>query len=242
MYSKRRGEAHGRRFPRIMISTGLLAVTGSLVVPAVAGADGFTSKGAAQIFKSAVSASGAANSFSVRGSVDQPKMNLSLNLTLSASGAATGTLSINGGLVEIREIAGTGYFKGDTTFWTANSNATTAQLFAGKWIYAPITNSLFSGFRSFLSPKTFIHTFFGTTSGPFTKSSKTTKVDGKQTIGVMSNGPGTMYVATSGTHFIVKVQGSKTGSSAILTFGSYNNSVHPVKPAGGVSLKSLENA
>jgi hypothetical protein len=224
----------------MMISSGLLVATASLVAPTVAGADGFTSKSAAQIFKSAVTASGSASSFSVRGTVDQPKMDLSLNLSVSASGASTGSLSINGGHFDIREINGTGYFKGDKTFWTQNGNATTAQLFAGKWIYAPITNSLFSGFRSFLTPRTFIKSFFGTTSGPYTKNKTTTKVNGQQTIGVMSDGPGTMYVSTGGTHVIEKVQGSKAGSSAILTFGSYGDAVHPAKPAGGVSLKSLE--
>jgi hypothetical protein len=240
MSTTRRGQRQTHCVQRMMISAGLLASAGALVAPAVAGAAGFTSKSAAQIFKTAVSASGGANSFSVRGSVDQPKMDLTLDLSLSSAGAATGTITINGGQFEIREIGSTGYFNGDKAFWTKNGNAATAQLFAGKWIYAPITNSLFSSFRSFLSPSTFVHSFFGTVQGPFTKG-KTAEVDGASTIGVMSDGPGTLYAATSGTHFIEKVQGSKSGSSAVLTFSSYNKAVHPVKPAGGVSLKSLEN-
>lgn len=152
-----------------------------------------------------------------------------------------GTLSINGANVEIKEIDGTGYFKGDTAFWTKSASAAAAEVYAGKWIYAPISNSLFSGFRSFFSPKTFIKSFFGTDHGPYTKSS-TKVVNGKRTIGVMSDGPGTMYVATSGTHSIVKVQGSEAGATATLTFGSYGVAVHPVKPAGAVSLESLQNS
>jgi hypothetical protein len=153
-----------------------------------------------------------------------------LSWTLGVGGRTGGSRSCRGGRIHVQEKA----------FWTKNGNAATAQLFAGKWIYAPITNSLFSSFRSFLSPSTFVHSFFGTVQGPFTKG-KTAEVDGASTIGVMSDGPGTLYAATSGTHFIEKVQGSKSGSSAVLTFSSYNKAVHPVKPAGGVSLKSLEN-
>ncbi len=218
----------------------LVVTVVSLVAPPVAGADGFSSKSASQIFKSAIAASAAAHSFSVRGDIRQPKMNLSLDLSLSASGASEGTLSINGGNVQIREIAGTGYFKGDKTFWTKNANAATAELFAGKWVYAPVSNQLFSGFASFLSPQTFIKSFFGTDSGPYSKGSAKV-VDGKHAIGVMSDGPGTMYVETGGSHYIVDVQGSEGNSSAMLTFSSYGAAVKPVKPAGAVSLNALEN-
>ena len=38
-----------------------------------------------------------------------------------------GTLSINGANVEIKEIDGTGYFKGDTAFWTKSASAAAAQ-------------------------------------------------------------------------------------------------------------------
>ncbi len=211
-----------------------------MVAPSVAGADGFSSKSAEQIFKTAVAASAAASSFSVHGDIRQPKMNLALDLSLSASGSSQGTLSINGGKVQIREIAGVGYFKGDTKFWTKNANAASAQLLAGKWVYAPVSNPLFSGFRSFLSPRSFMKSFFGTDSGPYSKGSSKV-VDGKHVVGVMSDGPGTMYVATGGTHYVVNVQGTEGSSSALLDFGSYGVAVNPVKPAGAISLEGLEN-
>ena len=234
-------EARGHRLRPVMIPTLLLLAVSTLVAPSVAGANGFTSKSAGQIFKTAVSDSGAAGSFTVHGDIRQPKMDLTLDLSLSDSGLADGSLSINGGKAQIREISGVGYFEGDTAFWTKNANAATAQLFAGKWIYAPVTNSFFSSFRSFLSPRPFIQSFFGSDQGPYTKGT-TRVIDGKRTIGVMSDGPGTMYVATSGAHVIVNVQGSQGTSSVSLTFGSYGVAVHPVKPADAVSLQSLESS
>ena len=235
------GDRSHRLRPMILVSTVLLLAASSFVAPSMAGADGFSSKGAEQIFRTAVADSAAASSFSVRGEIRQPKMDLTLNLSLSASGMSEGTLSINGGNAQIREIAGTGYFKGDTAFWTSSANAATARLFAGKWIYAPLSNALFSGFRSFFSPRTFIKSFFGTDHGPYRKNG-TKLVNGKRTVGVMSDGPGTMYVATNGTHVIVSVQGSEAGALAKLSFGSYGVAVHPVEPTGAVSLESLQNA
>jgi hypothetical protein len=94
--------------------------------------------------------------------------------------------------------------------------------------------------RSFLSPRPFIHSFFGTDTGPFTKG-KLTTVDGKKTVGIMADGPGTMYVQTGGMHYIASISGRDGGSSGSLQFGSYGAPVNPVKPAGAVSLQSLES-
>jgi hypothetical protein len=220
--------------------TTLLVTATALLTPTIADAAGFSSKSAAQIFKSGIAASSAASSFSVSGTIDQPKTDLTLNLSLSASGAAQGTLLINGEHIQIRVIGGTGYFNGDTAFWTKNGNASTAQLFAGKWIYAPISNSLFSGLRAFLSPRSFIHSFLGSTKGPFSKAG-TASFGGKPAVGVRANGPGTLYVETGGGHFVVKVLAGSGSSSGSLTFGSYGAPVHPTKPSGGVSLQSLGN-
>jgi hypothetical protein len=228
------------RLRGVAILTTLLVAAATVITPTIAAADGLSSKSAAQIFKTGIKASSAASSFSVSGTIDQAKTDLTLNLKLSASGTSEGTLLINGEHIEIRVVGKTGYFNGDAAFWTKNGNASTAQVFAGKWIYAPITNSLFSGLRAFLSPKSFVHSFLGTTKGPFSKSG-TKSFDGKPTVGVSADGPGTMYVQSNGGHYIVNVQASQGGASGSLAFSSYGVPVHPTKPPGGVSLQSLEN-
>jgi hypothetical protein len=232
----------GVQRPRVkwIAIAGALISASSMVAPTIAGASGFSSESAAQIFKTAIQSSSGASSFSVKGTLNQPKMDLTLNLQLSASGMSQGTLLINGAHVQIKEIAGTGYFNADSAFWTQNGGAAEAATLAGKWIYAPISSSLFSGLRPFLSPRPFIHSFFGTDTGPFTKG-KLTTVDGTKTVGVMADGPGTMYVQTGGKHYIESISGRDSGSSGSLRFSSYGTAVHPVKPAGAVSLQSLES-
>jgi hypothetical protein len=241
MSTDQRTEQRRHRLGGVAIVTSLLVATPAMIAPTIAAADGLSSKSAAQIFKTGIKASSAASSFSVNGTIDQSGTDLTLNLSLSASGASEGSLIINGEHVQIRVIDGTGYFNGDSAFWTKNGNAATAQLFAGKWIYAPITNSLFTSLRAFLKPRSFVHSFLGTAKGPFSKGG-TASFGGKPAVGVRANGPGTMYVETSGGHFIVKVQASQGGASGSLTFNAYGVPVHPTKPPGGVSLQSLENA
>jgi hypothetical protein len=232
-----------KRYPLRAIRT-ILVVVGSVTTvlgtATAAAADSTSSESAAHIFKTAVKDSSGAGSFTVSGTVDQPKMDLTLDLSLSASGISEGSLVINGEHVQIRRIDGIGYFKGDAAFWTNNASAAAAQEFAGKWIYAPIRNSLFSGLRSFLSPRTFVQAFFGSDQGPFTKKGLT-KIDGTRVVGVMADGPGTMFVAESGSPYIVGVQGSQGTSSGSLRFSAYGDSVHAVKPTGAVNLGALEN-
>jgi hypothetical protein len=206
-----------------------------------AGASAHSSLGAAQLFRSALKSSSAASSFAVKGTVDQPKDDLALNLQVSASGTAQGTLTINGGTVRIIEIGNTAYFNADTTFWTQNASATAAQLLAGKWVYGPISSDPFSSFKQFLSPSAFMKLFLGSDQGPFSKGGATT-VNGTRVIPVHADGPGTLYVKASNPHLVVSAKGSQGTTSASLSFSNYGKTVHPATPAGGISLQALENS
>jgi hypothetical protein len=150
-----------------------------------------------------------------------------------------GTISINGGSVRVIEIDGVGYFKADTTFWTKHGSAAAAQLLAGRWVYGPMTSSPFSTFKQFLSPRKVISSFFGNPQGPFTKHGRST-VDGQQVIAITGAGSGALYVATTGEHFVVRVQATKGSSNGTISFTHYDRPVRPTKPAGGVNLQQLE--
>ena len=62
-------EARGHRLRPVYDSDPASPAVSTLVAPSVAGANGFTSKSAGQIFKTAVSDSGAAGSFTVHGDI-----------------------------------------------------------------------------------------------------------------------------------------------------------------------------
>jgi hypothetical protein len=235
--SSARGGPRGARGVTLTFVGLLVAAAIALGAPLMASAS--SSQSAAQLFRTAIKSSSAASSFSVKGTVDQPKDDLALNLTVGASGMAQGSLTIKGGTVRIIEVGKTVYFNADTTFWTQNTNATEAQLLAGKWVYGPISSAPFSSFQAFLSPRAFMKLFLGSDQGPFSKKGTTT-VNGVRVIPVMANGPGILYVEAANPHLVVSAKGSKGTSSASLSFGNYGQAVHASKPAGGINIKALE--
>ena len=195
---------------------------------------------AAQIVSTAVKDSAAASSFSLDGTINQPGSDITLDLSVSASGMSEGTISINGGSLRVVEIDGVGYFKADTKFWTKYANAAAAQLLAGRWVYGPMNSSPFSTFKQFLSPRFVISSFFSNPQGPFTKGGTST-VNGQRVIAITGTGSGALYVATTGEHVVVRVQATKGSSSGTVSFTHYDRPVRPKQPAGGLNLQQLEN-
>ena len=230
---------HRFRLGWLTVSTALLLTAISMGAPSIAAASGFTSMSAAQIVSTAVKDSAAASSLSVDGTVNQPGSDITLDLLVSASGMSEGTLSINGGSVRVIEIDAVGYFKADTKFWTKYASAAAADLLVGKWVYGPMTSSPFSTFKQFLSPRKVISSFFGNPQGPFTKGGTST-VEGQRVIAITGTGSGVLYVATTGEHFIVRVQATKGSSNGTISFTHYDRPVRVNKPAGGVNLQQLE--
>ncbi len=98
----------------------------------------------------------------------------------------------------------------------------------------------FSTFKQFLSPRKVISSFFSSAQGPFTKGGTST-VDGQRVIAITGTGSGALYVATTGEHFVVRVQATKGGSNGTVSFTHYDRPVRPTKPAGGINLEQLEN-
>ena len=231
---------HRFRLGWLTVSTALLLTAISMGAPSIAEASGFTSKSAAEIVSTAVKDSAAASSFSLDGTVNQPGSDITLDLAVSASGMSEGTIWINGGSVQVIEIDGTGYFKADMKFWTKYASAAAADLLVGRWVYGPMTSSPFSTFKGFLSPRKVISSFFGNAQGPYKKGGTST-VDGQQVIAITGSGSGALYVATTGEHFVVRLQATKGSSNGTISFTHYNRPVRPKKPARGVNLQQLEN-
>jgi hypothetical protein len=226
-----------------MAATPILVVA-ALGSPASAAGNGITGKSAAQVVSTAVKASGAASSFSVVGSVTQTGSTVSLNLSVSSSGMSEGTITINGGTAHVVELGSVAYFKADSEFWTENGGKADAQLLAGKWVYGPISSSTFSSFKGFLSPHAVISSFFSGNSGPF-KKGRTTSIGGQAVLAITGQNKsnnGTLYVATTGKPFVVKLEAKGSSGSGQVTFSHYNRPVRPSKPAGAINLQQLSGS
>ena len=230
-----------RAFWTITVAPLLVLLMSEGTPAAAAAGNGIASKSAAQIVSTAIKASAAANSFSVAGSVSQSGSTVGLDLSVSASGMSKGTITINGGTAHVIELGAVAYFKADNSFWTQNGNKADAQLLAGKWVYGPISSSTFSPFKAFLSPRKIIGSFFSGSQGPFKKGG-TSSIGGQPVLAIIGQGSaqnGTLYVATVGKPFVVRLQAKASSGSGEITFSRYNRQVRPTKPAGAINLQQL---
>jgi hypothetical protein len=226
-----------------MAATPILVVI-ALGSPASAAGNGITGKSAAQVVSTAVKASGAASSFSVVGSVTQTGSTVGLNLSVSSSGMSEGTITINGGTAHVVELGSVAYFKADSAFWMENGGKADAQLLADKWVYGPLSSSTFSSFKGFLSPHAVIGSFFSGNGGPF-KKGRTTSIGGQAVIAITGQAKsknGTLYVATTGKPYVVKLEAKGSSGSGQVTFSHYNRPVRPSKPAGAINLQQLSGS
>jgi hypothetical protein len=220
------------------LSVGALALA---VGPGLAGA----STSPKQIVKNGISATESARSVTIAGAVTEGTETISLNISASDQGVGQGTIGFGAGVAQVRLIDGTVYFKGDSTFWTEESGQSAAQLFAGKWVKTAATTSSGQSITQFLNSTHFMKELFSSSPASSTFSNLgTTRVAGKAAVEISgvdakNQTTGTIYVATSKPHYVLKI--SITGSSETggLTFTHYNQRIRPVVPTGAVNLDTL---
>jgi hypothetical protein len=103
----------------------------------------------------------------------------------------------------------------------------------------PSTDSDFAGINSLLDASQVASQFSGTSNTGFTKG-KTSTINGQQVIAIKGasssdNSGGTVYVATTGKPYIIRVSGGGT----TLTFSNYNRPVNPSVPANSINISTL---
>jgi hypothetical protein len=237
---------HSRRISLLALAVGALAA--SLAPGALAGAsgNGVANQSPVQIVNAAVHASLSANSFTVTGSIGQGAQRVGLNLSLSATKVAQGSITAMGQTINLIQIGNTIYFKASTSFWTQNGGATAAQLFANKWVSGPASSSDFSSFSQFLDPHQLANQFFQAPTGTDFHKGKTSTVNGQKVIAITGTdksggGKGVLYVATTGKPYVVKVtvKGGSSGSGSV-SFSNYNKPVHASAPKNSLNLSQLK--
>jgi hypothetical protein len=223
----------------LVAAPGVLAL--GVVTPAgAAGSDnGVASKSGAQIVAAAAAATGAAQSFTYGGTTSQNGSNTSLRLSVSSSGKGWGTISISGQPVRLIKVGNTVYFSSNKAFWTKSAGAGAASLFGTRWVSIPSSNSNFAGIASLLDESQVAAQFSNASNTKFTRGNTTT-INGQKVIAVVgkdttgSNG-GTVYVATTGKPYFIRV----TGGGTSLTFSNYNQPVNPSVPPNPIDIATL---
>jgi hypothetical protein len=224
--------------PALLVATpGVLAL--GFVTPAGAAGsnNGVSKKSAADIVTAASAATGAAKSFTYGGKVSQDGTTTTMKLSVNTAGDGQGTVSQGGQPIKLVKVGDTVYFQATKAFWTKNEGARAAQLIGNRWLSVPSSDSDFADILSLLDATQVAGQFSDISGTSFTKG-KTSTINGQPVIAVSgkdSSGGGTVYVATTGKPYFIRV----TSNGTSLTFSNYNKPVNPSVPPKSIDVSSL---
>jgi hypothetical protein len=231
--------AGARRRLRVCAVASAAALLVGGVVSACGGSsgNGLTSKSPEAIVTAATAAFDSAKSVHLSGWVENSGSKITLDLDLASGKGASGTMAIGGLSFRIIEIGQSLYLNADTAFWTHYANAAAAQLFAGKWLKIPSSNSAvasFSTLADFSSFKQLLSSALSKATPQNLTKGSTTTVDGQQAVPISEKGSqkSTLYVATAGRPYPIEVEQANSGS---IVFDHYNESVSLKGPANAIA-------
>lgn len=223
-----------RRYGLLAVAIFSLPLFGAAAAPASA-AEG--AKTAAQIFADTRSAMSNAKSFHVLGHIDFSGTAESLNLSLSRTGGG-GTLEVSGATMQIVVGKGTVYIKADAKSWLKlTKSQSVAQLVADRWIRAPETNSDFASFAELTVTNRFVAALLSG-AGKLTKVAGTSTVDGRAAVVLADSQGNKVYIAATGTPYLLRLQGGGGSSSGRLDFSDFGTAPMPSLPTHSITLPS----
>ena len=203
--------------------------------------NGEDTKTADQIIGDARAAADSASSVHLTGQVPQSKTPIMVDLHLSATHAATGTLEFNGATADVVRVGSTVYVKGPLSFYAVvGAPAAAIVQLAGKWVQAPIGSSALSSFRSFFALTDFhqlMATVLTPTALPIAKAGTGT-VNGTQVVYLTDAKKDGLAISLVGTPYPVAVI-PPPGQQGQLTFSGWNASIAVTAPAGAINLSTL---
>jgi hypothetical protein len=173
------------------------------------------------------------------------KGNQSDTLHISAgvgSGVSQGTIGIGKGKATVRALAGTIYLNGNAAFWTTEGGRAAATAYANRWVSTSETSINGKSLVPLVDGATFFQQVFSSnlTSSVFTLAG-TAKVNGKKATVVSihntkTKSTGRLYVARSGSPYVLRLVANSSKGDAVVTFSDYNRPVQPVAPSKAVDL------
>jgi hypothetical protein len=193
----------------------------------------------------ALAATGRASSFTLNGSLTNGPQSITLHLTLSTRGGSKGTLTLDGQAIRLVEVAGTVFFSAGASFWKQQGSDAAAQLFTGRWVAAPATDATFSTLAPFLDLQKLTAQLLPPSSRGDLHKGGLTRVAGHKVIAIRGRDPkdgssGTLYVATTGDPFVIRLSGTGGSSgTGLVTFSGYGAPVHVRPPANPINYDQL---
>jgi hypothetical protein len=204
----------------LMAAAALLAGCATTTPPAPAATDnGVSALTAQEILDKAQEALAAAKSFHVKGGATESGKALAIDMTL-AGADFKGTITVDGQAIELIKIGTDLYMKAPDEFWKgqlpAGQSDAILLLLKGKYVKVSATAPGFSEMANLADPKGFLDP-----SGTVTKGSPK-DINGQPTI-ALTDTDGSLYVATTGKPYPIRIEGSEAGQS--LDFSDFDATV-----------------
>jgi hypothetical protein len=197
--------------------------------------NGIAAKAPAQILAAAQTALRNAKTVRITAALQTSNGPLSFDIKIVSGRGGAGTLSTNGLGFQMVRIADKAYFNAPKDFWERFGNAAAAKLYAGKWIVSSAVNGKFASFTP-ITQIDFIANALNAT-GTLTKG-KATTLDGHPAFTVTSSKGGTLYVATTGPPYPLKItDAGSTGGE--ITLSDWNAPVTLSAPAGAIDYAKI---
>ncbi|MEU5290080.1 hypothetical protein [Streptomyces umbrinus] len=203
----------------------------------------FAGQTGGEIADQAVKATSNASSLRMKGDIQDDGSRVGLDMALDRKGECAGTMSTNGqGKADLVKTGDTLYMKYDEKFLRAQSDGASKEetdgvvaMLADKWTKMSATGSDAKDIASFCDLDTVLADFQDVNSDA--TRGKTTTVDGTPAI-VLHEKDGkdayTLYVATEGKPYLLKVVSKSADDPGTVTFGDFDTPVPAEKPAGKV--------
>ena len=230
----------GRRPRRVGPAQHALAAIGVVSLVLATGAcgggsshHGVASKSPTQILHTAETATKAATSVRVAGSVSLNGGRVTLDIVATHHGGG-GSVSEGGATIHTIVTGTTVYLMADRASWQAlTHSAAAARELAGRWVESPAANSSFGSLTKLFDLTDLISSLRST--GTLTKG-KVTTFGGRRVVPVTASKGGTLYVDATGTPYIRAIEKSGTGE---VRFEQYNTAKAPPAPRRATPLSHI---
>ncbi len=200
--------------------------------------NGEASKPPDRVLADAEAAATSSSSAHVSGSVKSGRTPITLDLSMTRSRGAKGSMSTNGLKFDLVRIGDTLYIRGSDAFYKHFAGSAVAQLLHGKWLKAPATQGRFQT----LAPLTSLGALFaeiGSHHGKLANDGKTT-YRGAQVVAIRDTSDDSkLYVAATGKPYPVALVGGKKSQTGTISFSDWNKPVSLSAPKGAIDLSQL---
>ena len=174
----------------------------------------------------------------IAGTIDQDGQSLDLDVH-SARDKGQGTLTINGGTLEVRLVDGTTYVKGEaSTFEKLGAPAAQAAIIGGKWLKSGGAASQFAAFGQFLDLDQLFESLLQP-EGDIEKGD-TTEIEGRAALELVDKAEsgGSLFIATTGDPLPLRISKSGSGGGQV-DFNEYDADVTVAVPDGALDISQF---